>query len=81
MIRTQIQLSEEQYARLRALAHQQRISLAELVRRGVDKLLEAGPAADRHLRQRAMQLAGSFHASETDVAARHDTYLTDAYLK
>lgn len=81
MIRTQIQLSEEQYARLRDLAHRHRVSVAELVRRGVDKLLTEGPAPDRGLRQRAMQLAGAFHSKETDVATKHDAYLADAYRK
>lgn len=81
MIRTQIQLSEQQYARLRELAHRHHISVAELVRRGVDKLLDDGPAPDRGLRQRAMQLAGAFHAPEKDVAAKHDEYLATAYRK
>jgi hypothetical protein len=42
MIRTQIQLTEQQVRRLRAQAREQGVSLAEMIRRCVDKALADG---------------------------------------
>ncbi len=81
MIRTQIQLSEEQYARLRDLAHRQRTSVAALVRQGVERLLASGSTTDPDRRQQAKRLAGAFSSKEKDVAARHDKYLTEIFHK
>ena len=39
MVRTQIQLTEEQARRLKALAAEQGVSMAELIRRSVDTVL------------------------------------------
>ena len=79
MIRTQIQLEPEQYQRLKELASDRSISIAQLVREGVDHVLlhaRANVAWDRFL-----AAAGSFGAQreDTDVAANHDKYLEDAY--
>jgi len=78
MIRTQIQLDPDQYARLKALAARQSKSLSQLVREGVDQLLaeeRSAAAWDRFL-----AAAGSCWAEDdaTDVSARHDAYLSDA---
>ena len=79
MIRTQIQLESAQYQRLKELASDRSVSVAQLVREAVDHvLLHAGAnvAWDRFL-----SAAGSFHAKgqDTDVAAKHDAYLEDAF--
>ena len=42
MVRTQIQLTEEQARRLRAMSAEQGVSMAELIRRSVDALLNGG---------------------------------------
>ena len=44
IIKTQIQLPDDQYARLRALAARLEVSLAELLRRGADYVLTVYPA-------------------------------------
>ena len=79
MIRTQIQLEPEQYQRLKELASNRSISIAQLVREGVDHVLlhaRINVAWDRFL-----SAAGSFDArgEDTDVAANHDRYLEDAF--
>lgn len=81
MIRTQIQLSEEQARRVKAMARRQGVSMAELIRRGLDRLLaEEEPARARHWSE-AEALVGAFvdAAAGRDVAARHDAYLDEAY--
>ena len=79
MIRIQIQLSLEQYERLKALAARQSKSLSQLVREGVDGLL----AAERRETawDRFLGAAGSCRAADdpADVSVRHDAYLSDAF--
>ena len=80
MIRTQVQLKEQQLRRLRALAAKRGLSISELVRNGVDHILshaERGEHGDRA--QRAIAAAGRFRSGRADVARRHDAYLAAAY--
>lgn len=44
MVRTQIQLPDELYARARRVADAREMSLAELARRGIEQILNAFPA-------------------------------------
>lgn len=84
MIRTQIQLTKDQHARLKETARTERTSVAELVRRGVERVLEE----DRRRRRRAsawqafQELAQLPHVPDpegaTDVAEHHDKYLADS---
>jgi hypothetical protein len=81
MVRTQIQLTEQQARRLRKEARQQGISLAEMIRRCVDQTL-AGEKADRaRLYERAAGLVGRFadRKGATDLARGHDRYLDKAF--
>lgn len=80
MVRTQIQLPEEQVSTLKRLAIQQHVSMAELIRRAVD-LFTTLPDADniQERRQRALAAAGRFHSGHGDIAARHDDYLAEAF--
>jgi hypothetical protein len=81
MIRTQIQLSEEQHARLRALAAERGISVAELVREGVDRVLEGSDR--KRLWARLREVLGSHRDRDgaADVSERHDAYLAEAYRR
>jgi hypothetical protein len=76
MVRTQIQLSEEQAVGLKALAHQRGVSMAQLVRQAVDHLLAETRGPDHRQRiERAKAAAGRFGSGLTDLAERHDYYL------
>ncbi|MCX6550856.1 MAG: ribbon-helix-helix domain-containing protein [Acidobacteria bacterium] len=73
MVRTQIQLTETQTGRLKRLAAERGVSMAELVREGVDRVLEAAPATTQGDKMhRAMRAFGSFHSGLSDLATRHD---------
>ncbi|MGQ0733191.1 MAG: ribbon-helix-helix protein, CopG family [Acidobacteriota bacterium] len=78
MIRTQIQLDEEQYERLRALAAGRSQSVAQLVREGVDLVLDE---ADRGRSWEGLwKAAGTCHDPEGgDVSVRHDDHLAKAF--
>jgi hypothetical protein len=81
MVRTQIQLTELQARRLRAQARERGVSLAEMIRRCVEKAL-ADEAPDRAaLYDRAAQRIGRFvdRQAARDVSTRHDQYLDKAF--
>ncbi len=81
MVRTQIQLTEEQSRRAAEAARRSGISMAEVIRRSLDLYLEQEPgrAAGVATRQAAAQIAGMFRSGRSDVSERHDDYLAEAY--
>ena len=78
MIRTIVQLTEPQAAALRTLAARRGVSVAELVRQGVDRVL----AEDERATQvaRVMKLAG-VASGPSDLAVHHDDYLAEAFAE
>ncbi len=81
MVRTQIQLTEEQAAKLKKMAADRHVSLAELIRQGVDVVLRSGAVSEEEKRERAIAAAGRFRSGKHDVSSRHDEYLAEAYRK
>lgn len=77
MVRTQIQITEEQSRALKKIAAQRKISVAELIRQGIDFYLHVyGTVSQKEKRQRAIEAAGRFHSGQTDLSEKHDEYLT-----
>lgn len=75
MIRTQIQLTEEQFERLKLKAANENVSMAEVIRRAVDAFLESEPQlANKERCQRAAQIAGRFRSGIKDLSENHDQY-------
>jgi hypothetical protein len=80
MIRTQIQLTEEQAARLKAVAARRGISMAEVIRQAVDSAVSKADDRDPDaLYERARRIAGKFRSGTSDVSSRHDDYLAGSY--
>ena len=78
MIRTQIQLTEEQARKLRHIASRENVSMAELIRRSIDRMLRSQPESDREERwTRALSVAGKFRSGRRDVARKHDRHLAE----
>lgn len=80
MIRTQVQLTDEQAAGLRRLAAERGVSLAALVREAVGRLLsdsELDERKDRALRAVGIGASGIKHRS---IAEDHDEFLADDFL-
>jgi hypothetical protein len=77
VVRTQIQLTAEQAAALRDLAARRGVSLAELVRQGVGRLLADEDAREK--RRRALALLGRYDAGPADVSGDHDRYLEEDF--
>ena len=80
MIRTQIQLTEEQARALKTKARLEERSVAELVRECVGEYLARRPVPEvRELARRARDLEGRFRSGCPDIAEEHDRYLDDAF--
>jgi hypothetical protein len=85
MVRTHIQLTPDQYRRLKRWARKLGISLSEAVRRCVDEKLDAERGTPRRaeLVRKALQVAGIHEDLKgvTDVAREHDRHLHDVYRR
>ena len=75
-VRTQIQLSREQMEALKSLSADEKTSVAELVRTGVDVVLQDRAGGDRWAR--AAAVSGRFRSHRRDLARRHDEHLAGA---
>ena len=81
MVRTQVQLTEEQLEKLRRIAGENGKSVAELVRLGVELYLQSTGKPDKaELRERAKRAVGGFRSGFTDIGRNHDDYLTEDFL-
>lgn len=78
VVRTQIQLTERQARELRNLAAVEGVSMAALIRKAVDQLLEDQGLDARW--ERALAVVGKYHGGPGNVAEEHDRYLEEAYL-
>ena len=82
MIRTQVQLTEEQYAALKEIVAKKKISMAELIRLGVEQIVAAkGDIREQERVQRALKAAGRFHSGINDLSFNHDSYLAEDLSK
>ena len=80
MVRTQIQLSEDQIVALKRIAVAQHKSMAAVIRQAVDLFAKSGDATDRKQpRARALRAAGRFKSGVNDLAENHDDYLAEAF--
>jgi hypothetical protein len=76
MIRTQVQLTDEQARALRRVAAERGISMAAVIR----ELLEESLAAPRGAQvARARAAIGRFASGESMVSREHDRELADSY--
>jgi predicted DNA-binding protein len=80
MVRTQVQLSEEQAGALRRLAAERGVSMAEIVRQSVEAYLrDSRPVSASEARERALGLIGAIREGPADISARHDEYAAEAF--
>ena len=82
MIRTQIQLTDEQYNSLREYARDHSVSMAEIIRESVELYLrQSNFQSSEEKRRRALEVCGQFRSGLSDLAERHDSYLDEAFSK
>ncbi len=79
MVRTQIQLREDQAAALKELASVEERSMADLIRSSVDSLLQSKAYRRREdQKRRAIAAIGRFRSGVSDLSTEHDRYLSEA---
>lgn len=79
MVRTQIQLTEEQVKVLKKLAISRHVSIAELIRRAVDTMIKTSTIIDPEERvKRARAIIGKFSSGKRDVSKKHDSYFAES---
>jgi hypothetical protein len=80
MIRTQIQLTEQQSREIKSIAEREKTSMADLIRRAVDDWLARYSDAAREARKkRALEVVGRYRSGLSDISENHDHYLAEAY--
>jgi hypothetical protein len=79
MIRTQIQITNEQARALKKLAAKEGKSVAELIRLSVDEMIRRDGVRDQdELRRKAILSAGKLNGPE-NLSANNDEYLAEAF--
>jgi predicted component of type VI protein secretion system len=82
VVRTQILLTELQAQELRKLAAAERRSMADIVRDGVDALLESRRGGSRdQAKARALSAVGRFRSGVSDLGVSHDDHLADTWQR
>lgn len=79
MIRTQIQLTDKQAARLKDLAHSSNESMAAIIRKALDQFLLKQEPDRRALYRQALATVGKYKAGVPDVSIDHDRYLEEEF--
>jgi hypothetical protein len=80
MVRTQIQITEEQAMTLKAMAQARQVSIAELIRTSIDLMVHREATSTREARvARAKAVAGRYASGSADGSAEHDRYLAEAF--
>ena len=82
MVRTQIQLTDDLAAEIKIAAARAHVSMAEMIRRAVTRLLESTPKADDDNRYaRALAAAGRFRSGHRGLSIQHDSSFVEASRK
>jgi hypothetical protein len=76
-----VRFTPEQARRLRALSRREGVSVAELVRRSVDRALSDEASRPTARYQQASRLVGTFHDREgaANLSKAHDEHLSNAF--
>ncbi len=80
MVRTQIQLTDEQATLLKEMAHENNESVAALIRKALDQFLLKQQPNRRALYRQALAVVGKYKAGVHDISTEHDRYLEDDFM-
>jgi hypothetical protein len=78
MVRTQIQLTEEQAREIKKIAAQKGVAMAEVIRGAVEETIQSRslPVSEER-RRRALAVIGKFRSGKQDISEEHDAYLAE----
>ena len=80
MVRTQIQLTEEQSDTLHAIARQKKISVSKLISISIDNLIQSHSLLDYEQKKKNAIAATSkiFRSGKKDISINHDQYFVES---
>jgi hypothetical protein len=79
MVRTQVQLTKGQAYALKKLAAKRGVSVAELIRTGVEHVLRQDiSVSPEERRRRALSVIGRFSSGGLNLSENHDEYFVEA---
>ena len=82
MIRTQIQLTEEQAKKIKKIAVSRGVPMAEVIRDAVEGTIRSSTVViSEEKRKRALEIVGKFRSGKKNVSRKHDSYLAEAWRK
>jgi ribbon-helix-helix CopG family protein len=84
MVRTQIQLTEEQAKEIRRIARTRLTSVAQVIREAVNNVIRSGTGVATDVedqRRRALNAVGKFSSGKRDISRKHDKYLSGVFRK
>jgi hypothetical protein len=79
MIRTQVQIKEDQIEWLRSKARDRGVSVSQLIREGIDLYRSKDDQLPIEKKRKALAAVGRFSSGRSDISARHDDFLSSAY--
>ena len=79
MIRTQIQLTEEQYRAIRELSRNRGESIAAIIREALNQFLLIRKPGRKALYRHAASVVGKYRAGTSDISIEHDRYLKETF--
>jgi len=78
MIRTQVQLTPDQFVQLKRMAAAHGVSMAAEIRAALDRHLQESAGGTAAI-TRAVSAVGGFHSGRADVSVKHDEHLAEAF--
>jgi len=81
MVRTQIQVQEDQLNWLRVEASARGVSVSQLIREGIALFRAREERFPEEKKKRGLAAVGRFSSNLSDVSERHDDYLAEAFVK
>ena len=79
MVRTQIQLEEDQMQWLKQKALEKGVSISQLIREGLAVYRASEDRLPEDRKKRALAAVGRFESTISDISEKHDTYLSEAF--
>jgi len=79
MVRTQIQLEEDQMKWLKRKASEKGISISQLIREGLSIYRANEERLPEDKKERAIKAVGRFESGISDISEKHDAYLSEAF--
>jgi len=80
MLRTQVQITQDQISWLREKAKERGVSVSQLIREGVEFYRRHEDRLPEDKKKKALAAVGRFASGESDIAEYHDGHLADAFM-